>query len=235
MTTYKEINGTNIKNLSSDPANPIEGQLWYNTTSGTLKGRSVSTLASWASGGSMAVAKTNFAGAGTQTAALAFGGQSPGSATESYDGTSWTNLGNIFTQNVSNLAGCGTQTAALAFGGQLPPVGTDATSEFNGTSWAAGGNLIEGGTRMAAAGSQGAGLRVAGQPSSAPPYKSNLTEEYNGTLGQLEELFQKELEILELVELKEQQQLLGEMNLLLLKLMNIMERLGQLVELCFLK
>ena len=181
MTTYKEINGTNIKNLSSDPANPIEGQLWYNTTSGTLKGRSVSTLASWASGGSMAVAKTNFAGAGTQTAALAFGGYDGGSATESYDGTSWTNLGNIFTQNVSNLAGCGTQTAALAFGGQLPPVGTDATSEFNGTSWAAGGNLIEGGTRMAAAGSQGAGLRVAGQPSSAPPYKSNLTEEYNGT------------------------------------------------------
>ena len=37
MATYKEIKGFTIKSLASDPANPLEGEMWYNTTSGTLK------------------------------------------------------------------------------------------------------------------------------------------------------------------------------------------------------
>jgi hypothetical protein len=42
--------------------------------------------------GSLNTARTGLAGAGTQTAALAFGGDAPGytGATEVYDGTSWT-------------------------------------------------------------------------------------------------------------------------------------------------
>ena len=37
MATYKEIKGITIKALATDPANPLEGEMWYNTTSGTLK------------------------------------------------------------------------------------------------------------------------------------------------------------------------------------------------------
>jgi len=37
MATYKEIKGFKIKVLASDPANPLEGEMWYNTTSKTLK------------------------------------------------------------------------------------------------------------------------------------------------------------------------------------------------------
>jgi hypothetical protein len=37
MATYKEIFGKQIKFLSSDPANEAEGQIWYNSTSGTFK------------------------------------------------------------------------------------------------------------------------------------------------------------------------------------------------------
>jgi hypothetical protein len=37
MTTYKEIFGKQVKNYSSDPANDAEGQVWYNSTSGTFK------------------------------------------------------------------------------------------------------------------------------------------------------------------------------------------------------
>jgi hypothetical protein len=33
------------------------------------------------------------------------------------------------------LAGAGTQTAALGFGGYTPPANTDATEEYDGTSW----------------------------------------------------------------------------------------------------
>jgi len=37
MATYKEISGFNIKSLATDPANPLEGEMWYNSTSKTLK------------------------------------------------------------------------------------------------------------------------------------------------------------------------------------------------------
>jgi hypothetical protein len=57
-------------------------------------------------------------GAGTQTAALAFGGFSTANtaATEAYNGSTWTSVTSLNTARQS-LAGCGTQTAALAFGG----------------------------------------------------------------------------------------------------------------------
>jgi hypothetical protein len=47
MATFKEIYGTNVEALASDPANPIEGQIWYNTTSQTLKGYAL-VAGSWA-------------------------------------------------------------------------------------------------------------------------------------------------------------------------------------------
>jgi hypothetical protein len=42
------------------------------------------------------------------------------SATEEYDGNSWTNSNPMNTAR-RGLAGAGTQTAALAFGGFIPP------------------------------------------------------------------------------------------------------------------
>jgi hypothetical protein len=43
------------------------------------------------------------------------------SATEEYNGTSWTNSNNLNTARRA-LAGTGVQTAALAFGGNAPPI-----------------------------------------------------------------------------------------------------------------
>jgi hypothetical protein len=37
MATYKGIQGFTIQNLSADPSNPIEGQVWYNSTSKDLE------------------------------------------------------------------------------------------------------------------------------------------------------------------------------------------------------
>jgi hypothetical protein len=70
------------------------------------------------------------AGAGIQTAALAFGGYSTAAtaATEEYDGSTWTTGGNLGTARYQ-LAGAGTQTSALAFGG-TPTTG--ATEEWTG-------------------------------------------------------------------------------------------------------
>jgi hypothetical protein len=63
-------------------------------------------------------ARNNLGGAGTQTAALAFGGTPPlPSATEEYNGSTWTTSPATLITARYNLGGAGTQTAALAFGG----------------------------------------------------------------------------------------------------------------------
>ena len=91
MTTYKEIYGTNVEVLSSDPTNPVEGQIWYNSTSQTLKGYAL-VAGSWATAGPLNTARRSGGSAGTQTAALGFGGEDASAPTitgihESYNGT----------------------------------------------------------------------------------------------------------------------------------------------------
>jgi hypothetical protein len=91
MAEYINIRGQSIEVVASDPANPTLGQIWYNSTSNTLKGLGFAA-ASWATGGNMNTARSDNAGAGTQTAALAAGGFFTGvlGATEEYNGTTWT-------------------------------------------------------------------------------------------------------------------------------------------------
>jgi hypothetical protein len=74
---------------------------------------------SWTSVNPMNTARQDLAGAGIQTAALAFGGSAPPftGATEEYDGTTWTTSPASLNTARNSLAGAGTQTAALAFGG----------------------------------------------------------------------------------------------------------------------
>ena len=74
MATYKEIKGTQIEVLASDPSNPVEGQVWYNTTSNELKGQATTTAGAWSTGGSLNTGRQAIygTGAGTQTAANSF-------------------------------------------------------------------------------------------------------------------------------------------------------------------
>ena len=128
MTTYKEIRGTNIEAVASDPSNPVEGQVWYNTTSNVVKGLIIDP-GSWSSGGDMNQQRHYLAAGGIQTAAVAFGGTPGVNLTEMYNGTSWTEVNNLNTAR-ERLAGCGaTNTAALAFGGA--PGVSAATEEWN--------------------------------------------------------------------------------------------------------
>ena len=133
MAEYINIKGQNIEVVASDPANPTLGQIWYNSTSNTLKGQAFQ-LAAWATGNNMNTARSGLAGTGTQTAALGASGEIPGSpsvtaATEEYDGTNWTNSNNMNTGRAL-LGGAGTQTAALAFGGSDPVVPANANAAF---------------------------------------------------------------------------------------------------------
>jgi hypothetical protein len=76
MADYKGIKGFKVQYLSADPSNPIIGQTWYNSTSKDLKYTGVTTAGSWATGNNLNNARSALTGgAGTQTAAVGFGGE----------------------------------------------------------------------------------------------------------------------------------------------------------------
>jgi hypothetical protein len=57
MATYKGIKGFSIQNLSADPSNPIEGEMWYNSTSNVWKVEELTTAGSWATGNNINTAR----------------------------------------------------------------------------------------------------------------------------------------------------------------------------------
>ena len=132
MATYKGINGYAVQSIASDPSLD-EGQVWYNNATYAIKLASLSTVGTWASGGNLNTARYALDGAGSQTAAVVFGGNAapgPTGATELYNGTSWTTTTPLTTSRFG-VAGAGTQTVGLAFGGATPPA-SNATEEFTG-------------------------------------------------------------------------------------------------------
>ena len=182
MAEYINIKGQNIEVVSSDPANPTTGQIWYNSTSNTLKGFSVTTAGAWASGATMPYAVAEGGGVGPQTAGLQFAGN-PGSKNTSleYDGSTWTSGGNL-NSGRGDIAGEGSQTSALAMGGsQAPsgyPVGGDLAESYNGTTWAVEATIPTPRYGAASAGQiETDALLIGGYNGSA----MTDTSEYNGT------------------------------------------------------
>ena len=142
MSTYRTLKGYSVKKVSSDPSNTQRGQIWYNSTTRQIKFTG-NIGGAWASGGNMSTGRGGFNNSfGTQTAALAVGGEkTPGgsqqTAVEEYNGTSWTSGGAIPTATTT-MGGGGPQTAAIAHGGNTP--GDDRENEsftYDGSSWTA--------------------------------------------------------------------------------------------------
>ena len=76
MSTYENLHGRRVNVVSSNPSNPKEGEVWYNSTLGQLKGY-VAGPSTWTSGGALPAARRNPTGVGSQTAGLVLAGQSP--------------------------------------------------------------------------------------------------------------------------------------------------------------
>ncbi len=122
------------------------------------------------------------------TAGLAFGGESPSLTvnTETWDGTSWTEVNNMNTAK-GDFGFNGVQSGALAWGGSTPasPPYQQAICEYyNGTSWSELADLSTGiNNGIAPAGGAVLGLSSGGRTS---PSSSNTgTEEWTAALSNL--------------------------------------------------
>jgi hypothetical protein len=191
MAEYKEIHGTKIRNYTTNPDNPITGEVWYNDTDNVLKFShpAVTTTGSWATGGNLnaPAGKALSAGAGTKSAAIVFGGDDDSGPTvvgntELYNGANWTEVNNMNTAR-KNFPGAGTQTAAIGMSGSPngSTIVTD-TETWNGTNWTEVNDMNTGRRYMSGSGLANTSVLVYGgyAPSpGAPGYA--ITESWNGT------------------------------------------------------
>jgi hypothetical protein len=140
------------------------------------------TDASWTAGGTMGTARGGSGGAGTQTAALIFGGNPPPAGfnnTEEYDGNSWTAGG---TMNVARslMGSFGIQTLAIAAGGFNSPgtPGVNNVEEYNGATWTASPATISTArSHSKGGGTNSAGIIFGGRKIGTPTF-SAATEEW---------------------------------------------------------
>jgi len=180
MATYKEIFGTNIEVLASDPANPVQGQVWYNSTDNVVKGAALTTAGAWATGNAMNTGTRGGGSGGTEASAIAVGGGPPDVGnTELYDGTSWTEVNDLNQARRGLGVGAANNTAALAYGGEQSPSAWYALTEsWNGTSWTEVNDLNAGRVAIVGAGIQTSALALGG---TALPVKNQVNESWNGT------------------------------------------------------
>ena len=177
MANYKDLHGFEIKHRSSDPSNPIEGEIWYNTTSSTLKVAPL--IGAMSSSGNYPIAVYSHAGAGTQTAALGTGGLSPGTTATNtaaaYDGSTWTAITNS-PASKGSMYGSGTQTAAIFATGSPQPFAESYT--WDGSSWADGPDV-----NSERSGCQGGGTTTAAviYGGEGPGFPQQKTEEFDGS------------------------------------------------------
>ena len=182
MSTFKNIEGKNIRSYANNAPNATAGEMWYNQSEVKLKG--VVSLQAWSSTSNVNTNRTMGSGFGLQTATVAAGGLIPPntyqSISEEYNGSGWTAGGALGTARRSQ-AGLGVLTAGLIFGGYNGAGGPGdvADSEsYNGSSFSEGNNLNTARSGLGAFGTQTAGVGAAG---SVGPAGQQLVEEYNGT------------------------------------------------------
>ena len=147
------------------------------------------TAGAWSSSNSMNTGRSQGAGCGTQTAALAISGRRSGSSpdadianVESYDGSSWTE-GPDVNSPAYNRGGAGPSTAAVVVGGNSDVGGAeniDKTEEYDGSSWTQGGTLSRRSERLGVFGIQTSCVACGGADYPHPNF-NDITEEYNGT------------------------------------------------------
>ena len=97
----------------------------------------MSTVLSWTELNNLNHGRQYLGGQGTYTAAIAFGGEEPGltGKTELYNGSNWTETGDLNTARYTLGSGTLSYTEGFCVGGWLLPGVSPAVEAFDGTSW----------------------------------------------------------------------------------------------------
>ena len=197
MADYKTIHGTSIQNFSSDPSNPIEGQIWYDETARTVQYQipNKNTAGTWRTANPLNTARGGVQGGGsTQTSAIVAGGGTgapwgAGAGTkqnaESYNGTTWTEVADLGAARYDGGGTASSNTAAIVFGGFLsPPFANQYLADaetWNGSAWTEESNLNMDGRSPAGAGNSSTAALAIGRYGGSPDVAQKVVEQWNGS------------------------------------------------------
>ena len=142
MATYKQKVGTAVVNYAGNYPGAVAGELWYDSTNKDFKYQypAVTAAGSWRTANSLGTARYYTGSAGLYTSGIVFGGEAnpPTSitgATETYDGTSWTEVSDLNTARYAVKGAGASSTSAIGFGGNASPGNTGVTESWNGSNW----------------------------------------------------------------------------------------------------
>ncbi len=180
MANYKDIKGTTVQVQSGTQPTTYpqaEGELYYNASNGDYEFLGLGAGA-WSSGGNLNTARRYFAGVGSSTAGLVFGGSSPPTVaiTESYNGTTWAEVGDLNAAQNAH-ASAGTTTSGMsALGAQSPGANVE---DWNGSAWSSNPHSANSPRQFPGGdgASNNSALMVGGEPSP----NGALTEIYDGS------------------------------------------------------
>jgi len=184
MSEYKGIKGFQVQTRSEDPSEGIAGDFYYNSATGQFKTITDggAPIGSWASGGSLNQARDgSLGGAGTQSAGQVVGGRGPSgpgdnlAVNELYDGTSFTESGDLNTGRRFLTTFGATNTASVTTGGYTTTESAD-TETWDGSSFTESGNLNNARYQLYSSGTSTAGLAFSGDPGNVA-----YTETWNGS------------------------------------------------------
>ena len=180
MSTYKAIVGKKIKSVSSDPSDSADGQMWYNTTTQSLRGLAITEA--FSSAASMGTSRYGHGAAGNKGGGIGASGRPPASGpaamvtAEEYNGSGFSATNNINTGRFFAGNSFGTQTAAVFAGGYSPSAPNQVKTElYDGSSFSESGDMSESKYASCNAGTTTAGLIAGGSPA------RTSTEEFGGS------------------------------------------------------
>ena len=170
MSEYKGIKGFQVQTRTEDPT-PYAQALADNPYAG-----------SWASGSALNTGRTQFGGSGASyNSALGFGGDNGSTQvnnTESYNGSSWTEVNDLNTARSGNT-GFGTQTAAFAVAGFGSSTLQATVESWDGSSWTETTDINTARRKLSSAGVTTSGIVYGGQPDSGGGQAQS--ESWNGS------------------------------------------------------
>ena len=182
MAKYIDIAGNNIPIRSSNPSNPILGEIWYNTTDNVLRAQGFDAVGTWSSGNNINTARQQAADFGVSRDALVFAGgfaPSRSTSTEVYNGSTFSAGGSLNTA-VGGAGGAGTATAGLSCGGNQPAA-TTQTEEWDGSAWSVVNPMNTANPYRPATGTQISAIAAGAAINYSPPSTHTVSEQYDGT------------------------------------------------------
>ena len=136
MASYKEEVGTAVQNIAGDDG-VVTGQLWYDSSDSEFKYKYQAYGDAWSTQNAMNTARRYAAGAGTQTSAIAMGGdQDPPHVAnvETWNGSSWSETTDLNTSRGKATGAGESNTSSLIFGGYTTTQ-LAVTESWNGSAW----------------------------------------------------------------------------------------------------